>query len=94
MNTTQTKPFSGLHAVGYEAWKDLTKSYLDSLAKIQVELKTLQGKEVDKATAAIDEGATLIKRSLELTSEAYADWRQQAHDASRAYTEAAFTLAK
>jgi hypothetical protein len=93
--TAQTaKPFSGLHAVGYEAWRDLTESYLGNLEKIQAELQVLQASELQKAASAIDEGAALIKRSLELTTEAYADWRKQGLEASRAYSDAAFKLTR
>ena len=89
--TTQTQTnetFSGLHTIGYEAWKDLTESYLRNLEKVQAELMSLQSKELEQATCAIQDGAELIKRSLELTSDAYAGWRKQGLETSRAFVEA------
>ena len=37
---------------------------------------------------AIQEGAGLVKHSLELTSDAYAGWRKQGLETSRAFVEA------
>ena len=84
-DTTET-PFT-YPTLGTEAAKAMIDANLETMAKLQKRLETLQKDEIEKVRATITEGSALMQQSLDLWETAFTAWQKDAMTCSKQFSK-------